>query len=151
MQVSLFKFLFLKYSDNNHPASRGSNSVFRFPSLSIPTISVQANYEEDEVNLIKFVASKYFTNFVILFRCFAPPHHLVPHQPPRASCSPPAPPTPPSCPSPAPSTPLCSRYPPHLLLNAASAAQLPTGHKLKPLLFTDSHADFPGFASKLKD
>jgi len=28
---------------------RGSNSVFRFPSLSIPTISVQANYEEDEV------------------------------------------------------------------------------------------------------
>lgn len=28
---------------------RGSNSVFRFPSLSIPSISVQANYEEDEV------------------------------------------------------------------------------------------------------
>ena len=31
--------------------SRGSNSVFRFPSLSIPSISVQANYEEDEVSL----------------------------------------------------------------------------------------------------
>jgi len=28
---------------------RGSNSVFKFPSLSIPSISVQANYEEDEV------------------------------------------------------------------------------------------------------
>merc|ERR1719234_1252628 len=28
---------------------RGSNSVFRFPPLSIPSISVQANYEEDEV------------------------------------------------------------------------------------------------------
>ena len=50
MQVALFQFLFLKYSDNNHPVSRGSNSVFRFPSLSIPTISVQANYEEDEVS-----------------------------------------------------------------------------------------------------
>ena len=152
MQVSLFKFLFLKYSDNNHPVSRGSNSVFRFPSLSIPTISVQANYEEDEVNLIKFVASTYFTNFVILFRCFAPPpHHPVPHQPPRASCSPPAPPAPLSCPSPAQPTPLCFLYPPHLLLNVASVAQLPAGSNLKPLLFTGCHVDFPGFASKLKD